>query len=247
MNCVIIEDEKPAARQLSRLLQKMEIVPQAVLNSVAASTQWLKEHPDPDVLFLDIQLGDGISFEIFEEVQPKSAIIFTTAYDHYALRAFKLNSIDYLLKPIVQEDLKRAIDKYRSHQQAVVEDLWELKSILGQNFETPYRERFLLKIGNTLKTLRVEEISGFLSKDKATWVLSGQRTYLMESSLNELEKELSPQDFFRVSRSALLNLRFIEKINVHSGSRYAVRMKGFPEPFMVSRERVPDFRKWLEK
>ncbi len=247
MNCVIIEDEKPAARQLSRLLQKMGILPQAVLNSVAASIKWLKEHPDPDVLFLDIQLGDGISFEIFEEVQPKSAIIFTTAYDNYALRAFKFNSIDYLLKPIVQEDLQRAIDKYRAHQQAVFEDLRELRSILGQNFETPYRERFLLKIGNTLKTLTVEQISGFLSKDKATWVLSGRRTYCMESSLNELEKELSPKDFFRINRSALLNLRFIEKINVHSGSRYAVLVKDFSEPFIVSRERVPAFKEWLER
>lgn len=246
MNCVIIEDEKPAARQLSRLLQKMGIVPQAILNSVAASIGWLKENPDPDLLFLDIQLGDGISFEIFEEVQPRSAIIFTTAYDNYALRAFKLNSIDYLLKPIVQEDLKRAIDKYRSREQAVFEDLRQLKSILGQNFETPYRERFVTKVGNTLKTLMVKEISGFLSKDKATWILSGHRTYLIESSLNELERELSPKVFFRINRSAILNLKFIEKINVHSGSRYVISMKDYTDQFVVSRERVPDFKKWLE-
>lgn len=246
MNCIIIEDEKPAARQLSRLLQKIGIAPEAVLNSVAESVSWLKDNPDPELIFLDIQLGDGISFEIFEEVQPKSAIIFTTAYDHYALRAFELNSIDYLLKPISEADLKKALDKYNSRHQAVFEDLRHLRTLLGLNFENPYRERFLVKVGRLLKTLSVEEISGFLSRDKATWMVSGHREYLIESSLNDLERELSPKGFFRISRNAIVHLKFIEKINVHSGSRYSIYLKNKPDQLIVSRERVPDFKKWLE-
>lgn len=247
MNCIIIEDEKPAARHLSRLLGKLEIEPAAVLNSVAESVEWFRVNPDPDLIFLDIQLGDGISFEIFEEVQPKSAIIFTTAYDNYALRAFKLNSIDYLLKPISEKDLKTAIEKFRQHHQPLIGDLSQLKSLLSQNFESPYRERFLVKVGNILKTLSTDEISGFISQEKATWVLWNNREYSIESSLSDLEKELSPKEFFRISRNAIVNLKFIEKISAYSGSRYSINLKNRADNLIVSRERVSDFKNWLER
>src|SRR5690554_4623988 len=146
MKTIIIEDEKPAARYLAKLLQDEGIVPLATLNSVKEAIEWFKINEEPDLIFLDIQLGDGISFEIFEEVQPKSSIIFTTAYDEYALKAFKFNSIDYLLKPINKTDLRRAINKFKERQTPVVWDAFQLQTLLLNNFDNRYRERFLVKV-----------------------------------------------------------------------------------------------------
>lgn len=246
MNCIIIEDEKPAARYLMRLLQKQGLEPKAVLNSVKESIQWLKENPEPDLIFLDIQLGDGISFEIFEEIQPKSAIIFTTAYDEYAIRAFKFNSIDYLLKPINEKDLKTALDKFKQNAFPANWDILQLKSLLNQNFESTYRERFLIKVGSNLKTIETENVSCFYSKNKSTYLFTDNREYPIESSLGDLETQLNPKDFFRISRNAIVNLKFIENIKTHSGSRFQLELKNVKEELIVSRERVNDFKQWLE-
>src|SRR5690606_8124826 len=127
--------------------------PVAVLNSVRESVAWFESHPEPDLIFLDIQLGDGISFEIFEKVQPKSAIIFTTAFDEYAVKAFKFNSIDYLLKPINENELKNAIRKFKEQNSNISWDLLKLKELLSQNFENKFRERFLVRAGSSLKTV----------------------------------------------------------------------------------------------
>lgn len=247
MKSIIIEDEKPAARYLLRLLQNQGIEPLAMLHSVKEAVQWFKENPEPDLIFLDIQLGDGISFEIFEQVQPKSSIIFTTAYDEYALKAFKFNSIDYLLKPINEIDLKRAIAKYNEKNAPVMWDAFQLKSLLINNFENKYRERFLVKIGSNLKTIDTENISCFYSKNKGTYLCNESREYPIEQTLNDLESQLNPKDFFRISRNAIVNLRFIENITTHSGSRYQLFIKNVEEELIVSRERVNDFKIWLEK
>lgn len=247
MNSIIIEDEKPAARYLLRMLQNQGIEPLAMLHSVKEAVQWFKENPEPDLIFLDIQLGDGISFEIFEQVQPKSSIIFTTAYDEYALKAFKFNSIDYLLKPINEVDLKRAIAKFNEKNTPVLWDAFQLKSLLVNNFENKYRERFLVKIGSNLKTIETENISCFYSKNKGTYLCHENREYPIEQTLNDLESQLNPKDFFRISRNAIVNLRFIENITTHSGSRYHLFIKNVEEELIVSRERVNDFKLWLEK
>lgn len=247
MKSIIIEDEKPAARYLLRMLQNQGIEPLAMLHSVKESVQWFKENPEPDLIFLDIQLGDGISFEIFEQVQPKSSIIFTTAYDEYALKAFKFNSIDYLLKPINEVDLKRAIAKFNEKNTPVLWDTFQLKSLLVNNFENKYRERFLVKIGSNLKTIETENISCFYSKNKGTYLSNENREYPIEQTLNDLESQLNPKDFFRISRNAIVNLRFIENITTHSGSRYQLFIKNVEEELIVSRERVNDFKLWLEK
>lgn len=247
MNCIIIEDEKPAARYLMRMLQKQGLEPAAVLNSVQEAVEWLRNNPDPDLIFLDIQLGDGVSFEIFEQIQPKSAIIFTTAYDEYALRAFKFNSIDYLLKPINESDLSGAIDKFRRNNRASPWDLMQLKALLSQNFENPYRERFLVKVGANLKTIETENIACFYAKEKATYLFSEGREYPIESSLNDLESQLDPKIFFRISRNAIVNLKFIDKIISYSGSRFKLFVNRVEEELIVSRERVNNFKQWLEK
>lgn len=244
---IIIEDEKPAARYLSKLLNDLGIDPLALLNSVKESVDWLKNNEEPDLIFLDIQLGDGISFEIFEKVQPESSIIFTTAYDDYAIRAFKFNSIDYLLKPIGKEDLKNAIEKFKKQQNPVLWDAFQLKSLLSENFGNRYRERFLLKVGNNLKTFLATEVCCFFSRDKSTYLFSDQREYPMEQSLSELEEQLDPNVFFRISRNAIVNLHYIDNIIAYSGSRYQTIIKGLEEELIVSRERVPDFKMWLEK
>jgi DNA-binding LytR/AlgR family response regulator len=247
MRAIIIEDEKPAARYLNRMLENLGIHPSAILNSVKESVEWLQENPEPDLIFLDIQLGDGISFEIFEKVQPKSSIIFTTAYDEYAIKAFKFNSIDYLLKPINEVDLSRAIIKFKEKQTPVYWDAFQLKSMLSNNFENKFRERFLVKIGSNLKTIETENISCFYAKNKAVYLYTENREYPVEPVLSELELQLNPNDFFRISRNAIVNLKFIENITTHSGSRYQLYIKNVGEELIVSRERVNDFKIWLEK
>lgn len=247
MKTIIIEDEKPAARYLVKLLQEEGIEPLAMLNSVKESIHWFENNQEPDLIFLDIQLGDGISFEIFEQVQPKSSIIFTTAYDEYALRAFKFNSIDYLLKPINKTDLRKAIAKYRERAHPVVWDAFQLKSLLTNNFESRYRERFLVKAGSNLKTISVENIGCFYSKNKGTYLFTENREYPIEQSLGDLESQLNPKDFFRISRNAIVNLSHIDHIITHSGSRYQLFVLGVDEEMIVSRERVNDFKLWLEK
>lgn len=246
MKTIIIEDEKPAARYLQKLLQDEGIESLVMLNSVKEAVSWFRENQEPDLIFLDIQLGDGISFEIFEQVQPKSSIIFTTAYDEYALKAFKFNSIDYLLKPINKYDLRKAIEKYKERNHPVVWDAFQLQSLLSNNFENRYRERFLLKVGSNLKTLNIEEISCFYSKNKATYLFTENREYPIEQTLGDLETQLNPKDFFRISRNAIVHLKYIENITTHSGSRYQLFIKGVEEELIVSRERVGDFKIWLE-
>ena len=247
MKTIIIEDEKPAARYLLKLLQEEAIEPLAMLNSVKEAVKWFEQNEEPDLIFLDIQLGDGISFEIFEKVQPKSSIIFTTAYDDYALKAFKFNSIDYLLKPINKLDLRKAIAKFRERNQPMVWDAFQLQSLLSNNFENRYRERFLIKVGSNLKTLNIKNISCFYSKNKSTYLFSDNREYPIEQTLGDLETQLNPKDFFRISRNAIVHLKFIENISTHSGSRYQLFIKGVEEELIVSRERVNDFKMWLEK
>ncbi len=246
MKTIIIEDEKPAARYLVKLLQEEGIEPLAMLNSVKESVRWFENNQEPDLIFLDIQLGDGVSFEIFGQVQPKSSIIFTTAYDEYALKAFKFNSIDYLLKPINKSDLRKAIEKYRERANPVVWDAFQLQSLLSNNFDNKYRERFLIKVGSNLKTIHTETISCFCSKNKATYLFTENREYPIEQSLGDLESQLNPRDFFRISRNSIVNLRHIENITTHSGSRYQLYIKGVEEDLIVSRERVNDFKIWLE-
>ena len=251
MTVIIIEDEKPAARRLERLLLELEVQVAVKLHSVEESIEWFKNNMHPDLIFLDIQLSDGLSFEIFDEVAIQSAIIFTTAYDEYALQAFKLNSIDYLLKPIDDEELEIAVKKYRVLQhekQKITLDFEEVKRLLVNPVERDYKKRFTVKVGQHLKIINGDEIVCFYSENKGTYVVTSEgRNYLLDTTLENLEGSLSPQTFFRVSRKFYININHIKDIISYTNSRLQVKLNHFSEQeIIVSRERVKDFKLWLE-
>jgi len=249
MRVVIIEDEKPAARRLTRMLNEIGIEPVAMLHSVEEAVNWFYTNKHPDLLFLDIQLSDGLSFEIFDEIEVNSAIIFTTAYDDYALKAFKLNSIDYLLKPIDTDELENAINKFKKVQNIKEEtrlDLSQLKTLLSK--DTPnFKSRFTVKVGQHLKMISTESIDCFYSENKATHLFTSTgRSYLLEDTLEQLETKLQPETFFRVSRKYFVNINAIKDIISYSNSRLKIILQTYSESeIIVSRERVKDFKNWL--
>ncbi len=245
---VIIEDEKPAARRLHRMLDKEGLVVTRTLHSVEEALKWFKDNPHPELIFLDIQLSDGLSFEIFDQLDIKSSIIFTTAYDEYALKAFKLNSIDYLMKPIDDEELHAALEKFRRNRptQPQTINVSQLKNLLLPN-QPQYRKRFTIQVGQRLKLINTDEISCFFSQDKTTFLHADtRRSYLIEASLDKLEPELDPAHFFRVNRKFIIHLNDIQEILSYSNNRLEVRLEHFSDQqIIVSRDRVRSFRAWL--
>ncbi len=251
MKTIIIEDEKPAARRLARLLADFDVEVSVMLHSVEESINWFRNNEHPDLIFLDIQLSDGLSFEIFDEIEVQSSIIFTTAYDEYALQAFKLNSIDYLLKPIDDEDLENAVKKYRSIQpktQKLSLDFDDIKKLLVNPIEREYKKRFTIRVGQHLKIVNADEVECFFSENKGTYAATiDGRNYLMDTTLENLESELSPKIFFRVSRKFYVNVNHIKDIISYTNSRLQIKLNHFSEQeVIVSRERVRDFKLWLE-
>jgi len=249
MKTIIIEDEKPAARLLQRKLEKFGVTAETMLHSVEESLAWFADNPHPDLIFLDIQLSDGLSFEIFETVDIRSAVIFTTAYDEYALRAFKLNSIDYLLKPIDEDDLGLALHKYRLRMPAkspVNVDFDEIRRMLGAPAKE-FRKRFTVKVGQHLKVIHADEVECFYSENKGTYLHTlDNRDYLVESTLEVLENQLDPASFFRISRKYIVPLKSVKEIVLYSNSRLKVILPSYKaDEVIVSREKVPDFKNWL--
>ncbi|WP_343765377.1 LytTR family DNA-binding domain-containing protein [Gangjinia marincola] len=252
MNTIIIEDEKPSARRLKRLVEELGAEVTTMLHSVKESIEWFSKNTHPDLIFLDIQLSDGLSFEIFDEIDIKSAIIFTTAYDEYALKAFKLNSIDYLLKPIDDEELAAAVEKYKhNHRQAenIKVDFEDIKKYLSNPVDRVYKQRFTAKVGQHLKVFHVDEIECFYSENKGTYLYTvDNRNYLIDTTLEQLEPELPPHTFFRVSRKFIVNVNAIKDMVSYTNSRLQIKLNHFSEhEIIVSRERVKDFKEWLEK
>lgn len=250
MNVIIIEDEKPAARRLDRMLQALNVKANVMLHSVEESLEWFQKNEHPDLIFLDIQLSDGLSFEIFEKIEVKSAIIFTTAYDEYALQAFKLNSIDYLLKPIDAEELEKAVLKYKERipgNNKLSLDFDDIKKLLVNPLEREYKKRFTIKIGQHLKMIPIDTIECFYSENKGTYIhTNDNRSYLIDSTLEELEKELEPQTFFRVSRKFFVNINAIKDMVSYTNSRLQIKLNSYnDQEVIVSREKVRDFKDWL--
>lgn len=254
MTTIIIEDEKPAARLLQRKVEKLGVQVQTMLHSVEEAIDWFSNNEHPELIFLDIQLSDGLSFEIFEKIEIKSAVIFTTAYDEYALRAFKLNSIDYLLKPIDEDDLEVAVSKYKARlpkqeiqPQSVGIDFEQIKRMLTNPFEKNHKKRFTVKIGQHLKVISTDEIECFFSENKGTYLHTfDNRNYLIETTLELLEQELDPAAFYRVSRKFIVPLKAIKEIVVYSNSRLKVILPSYKEDeVIVSREKVSDFKNWI--
>ena len=241
---VIIEDEKPAARKLERLISlfpDLEVV--AILHSVEEGLEWFQNNAHPDLIFSDIVLGDGLSFDIFEKIPTRSFMIYTTAFDQYTLKAFKLNSIDYLLKPIMEEDLEKAINKFKSFLPSEsVSNSLEIKSLIKEDKQK--LSRILVKIGYNLKIVQTDEVSCFYSENKIVYLQTKERNYPTDFTLDELQELLEEKKFFRVNRQFIINSNFIK--NIHTSPYYKVEMEFQPEEeITVSRDRVKDFKDWL--
>lgn len=250
MNIIIIEDEKPAARLLQRKVEKLGLNVNTMLHSVEEALHWFQNNAHPDLIFLDIQLSDGLSFEIFETIDIKSAVIFTTAYDEYALRAFKLNSIDYLLKPIDEDDLEIAVAKFKSRTQTTQNlalDFEMIKQMLVNPVDKHFKKRFTVKVGQQLKLINIGEAECFYSQDKGTYIhTTDNRDYLLDCTLEQLETDLDPNHFFRISRKFIIPLKAIKEIQIHTNSRLKVMLPTYKEDeVIVARERVGDFKEWI--
>lgn len=250
---LIIEDEKPAADWLKQLILKFDqqISVLAVLDSVSGAEEWFRHHSAPDLVFMDIQLADGLSFEIFERVKVPCPVIFTTAYEEYAVKAFKVNSIDYLLKPIAWSELEAAMQKFGKQflkVQAAPLVTVELLSKVKEMLRKQYKTRFIIKVGEHLKSIPVEEILYFYSLEKATYLCTSDfRTYLIDYSLDRISEMVDEQRFFRINRKYILSNLSIADIVVYSNSRLKIKLKkADEEPIIVSRDKVADFKEWLD-
>jgi DNA-binding LytR/AlgR family response regulator len=250
MKIVILEDEKLSAEHLQTMLKRIEpsIEVLEVFDSVKKSVEYFKKNNDANLLFVDIHLADGISFELFSKVKIEVPIIFTTAYDEYAIKAFKLNSVDYLLKPIDIEELKVAIEKFKKGVQTKQSIIAEDISAIIQNVHKQYKNRFMVKIGDTISSLKTEDINYFLSEDGLVLAITSQnKKYPIDYTLDQLEDIVSPELFFRINRKVLVNINSVQKASAYFNSRLKLTIIGLSEEdAVVSRERVADFKKWLD-
>jgi len=246
---LIIEDEKPAAEWLRQLIFKFD--PQIsvlnVIDSVSGAAEWFQKNPAPDLVFMDIQLADGLSFEIFERVKVPCPVIFTTAYEEYAVKAFKVNSLDYLLKPIAFNELEAAFQKFGTRHQEVpvtIDLLNKVKEMLRKQYKT----RFVIKVGEHLKSVPVEDILFFYSLDKATYLCTSDfKTYLVDYSLDRISEMVDERRFFRINRKYILSNLSIADIVFYSNSRLKIKLKKpDEESIIVSRDKVPAFKEWLD-
>lgn len=254
MNVLLLEDEKNAAIRLQELLA--EVAPEAVvidvLETVAETLQWFKSSKQkPDIILSDIQLADGLSIDAFAQLDIKIPVVFTTAYDAYTLKAFKLNSIDYMLKPIDKDELKAALNKYHALHTAESDIDPKLLSVI-QNIVTgkaSYRSRFLLRRGERLFTVPTEEIAFVRADDKIVYLLTkGKQKHIIDESLEELEKTLDPALFFRINRTYIVQLSTIDKISNHFNGRLKINLHHCDdEDIFVSKSRATEFKKWLNR
>jgi DNA-binding LytR/AlgR family response regulator len=250
MKVLIIEDEAPAFRRLQRILEAVlptiEIL--EVLDTVSESIKWFKNNSAPDLIFMDIQLADGLSFEIFESVEIKSPIIFTTAYDEYAIKAFKVNSIDYLLKPIEEEKLRGSLNKLKEIKKQYSGAL-DLKNILKeiQPEKQEYKTRFLVKTKQKLISIKATEINYFFSENGINYIYDSKHTkYVYDKPLDQIEEQLNPENFYRLNRQCLSNIEAISAVHPFDKGKMLVDL--IPKtnlPTVVSRDKASDFKKWL--
>ena len=254
MNILIIEDEKLAANRLSTLIKTMDETVKIVgiLDSIKASVAWFSSNPQPDLTFMDIQLADGLSFEIFDQVAISCPVIFTTAFDEYALRAFKVNSIDYLLKPIDTDELSRAMEKFRNlHHESSNSELVgaPVMDRVLQMLTKSFKSRFLVRAGEHIKTIPAEQVTFFYSMEKATFLNTIEnKEYDIDYTLEELEGLLNPALFFRINRKYIVSMGAIRDIINYTNSRLKLKLVNSTDnEIIVSREKVADFKNWLDR
>ena len=251
MKAVIIEDEIIAAQSLQRLIAQVnnsvEIV--AVLKSIEESIEWFSENPNPDLVFMDIHLSDGSSFSIFEKVKIQAPVIFTTAYDEYALKAFEVNSIDYILKPINLKDLERAIEKFTHYNKTNTSNEEVISNMLAlfQKDKKVYKSNFLFPYKDKLIPLAINEIAYIYSENKMAKIVTfDNRTFFENDSLDKIQQQLDPSKFFRANRQFIISHKAIKDISVWFDSKLSVNLSvSIPEKIIVSRVRVAEFKAWF--
>jgi DNA-binding LytR/AlgR family response regulator len=254
MNILIIEDEIPASHQLKRLINdyNSDFNVVAEIDSVKSAISWFSKNNEPDLIFMDIQLGDGLSFEIFDYCVINSPVIFTTAYDKYAIQAFKVNSIDYLLKPFDKDDIARAIEKFETlninKKQADTSSNPSIEKVL-QLLNPEYKSRFIVKVGEHLHSVKIDDILYFVSVDKVTYLQNTfDKRLIIDQSIENLSGLIDPQQFYRINRKYLINIDAIEDMVSYSNSRLRVKLTGSSDDnIIVSREKVQDFKTWLDR
>lgn len=253
MNVLIFEDEKLASERLIELLKElrpsMEVV--GSVKSVEAAVLWLENNDQPDLIISDIQLLDGTSFEIFSQVQVTCPVIFTTAYDQYAIKAFEVNSVDYLLKPIGQNKLEAALVKFEAKVSSGTSagfDIEQIRSLLGSS--TPeYKSRFLVKVGQRIRAIPIEKVAYFFSRDKLTYIVTFEnQKYPIDQTLEELEGLINPKDFFRVNRKFVVHFNSVADIHPYFKGRVKLGLSPqIEEEIVVSSEKTPVFKRWLDQ
>jgi DNA-binding LytR/AlgR family response regulator len=248
---LIIEDERPAAKRLEKMLLDVSVDFDIIgkCDSIESSIAFFESGIQPDLVMLDVQLGDGLSFEIFKTVEISCPVIFTTAFDEYAIKAFELNSIDYLMKPISREKLQKSIDKFNKlSQQNNPLDLKRLVSLLDVE-KRDFKQRFIVYVGEQIHTIQTTEIAYIYSVEKSTFIRTkGGKNFPVELSLDKLEQMLSPQDFFRINRQYFIAFESIKKISMLSKSRIKLLLEPTAaDETLVSTARTAEFRGWLDR
>jgi len=252
MQILIIEDEEQALSRLHKIILK--IMPEVILAGATASVEetvnWLQNNPMPQLIFLDIQLADGNSFQLFNRIKITCPVIFTTAYQDFALEAFKVNSVDYLLKPIDENDVKRALDKLellQSSRSTVIDYSEILKTV--QPPQKNYKDRFIIKLGDTIKSLRIEEIAYFYTENKSNFICTNEaKRFPIDFNLDQLEQILNPRNFFRINRQFIIGHHAIEEMKAHTRSRIIIKL--IPPSKLdsiVAIDRAHNFRNWLSE
>lgn len=254
MKVLIFEDEKLASERLIELLKELRPEMEVVnsIKSVEAGVLWLENNEQPDLIISDIQLLDGTSFEIFSQIQISCPVIFTTAYDQYAIKAFEVNSVDYLLKPIQSEKLKAALDKVGSKSPASDSsaglDIEQIRSLLKQE-QPEYKSRFLVKVGQRIRAIPIEKVAYFYSRDKLTYIVNfeGQK-FPIDQTLEEIDTLIDPKDFFRVNRKFVVHFNSVADIHPYFKGRVKLGLNpDIDEEIVVSSEKTPVFKRWLDQ
>lgn len=248
MKILIIEDETRAASQLQRMLEASDFEHNllAVIDTVEDTVRWFQDNHAPDLVFMDIQLADGLSFEIFQKIDIDVPIIFTTAFDQYAIQAFKVNSVDYLLKPIQQDDLNKALDKFQKANNPKSINPSVLKQLLGSMQTTPKREGILVKEGSGFIQLKVSELVYCYSEDSITFGVTSNKRFIINETIDELFDSLDQSQFYRINRGQIIAKTSIQKIDSYFNHRVKLSITNpRDQEFIVSRPKTSDFKEWL--
>lgn len=264
MRILIVEDEDLAVKKIQKTLSSVDSDAEitGITDSIKSTVEWLQQNPQPDLILMDIELADGQSFEIFNLVEVKSPVVFTTSYDEYALKAFKVNSIDYLLKPVQKDELQNALNKYKKIKNAYSDTTTTttgdnkdlsldmlVKELQRKLQPREFRKRFLVKHTQKLVSIEIEEIAYFFSDGRLNFFkTTDNRKFVVDYTMDELEDMLDPEQYFRISRSFYVSVNSIDKIDDYFGNRLILQLKpAVDKEALVSREKVTDFKKWMGK